>query len=175
MAASTARSGRSETEDAAMDEIDFTCAKILIVDDIAPNRELLEAYLDALPCEVRMASDGVEAIEEVEREEPDLILLDIMMPKMSGFEVCEKLKADPRKRNIPIIMVTALNEVGDVERGVEAGTDDFISKPFNKLELITRVKSLLRLRLMKQQLDQAHLYIEPERKPNLDEQTSPGD
>ncbi len=157
------------------DEVDFAGSKVLIVDDNAQNRELLEAYLDALPCKIRSVADGPEAIEAIDGDEPDLILLDIMMPKMSGFEVCEKIKANPKTRNIPIIMVTALNEVGDVERGVDAGTDDFISKPFNKLELITRVKSLLRLRLLKQQLNQSHSHIEPERRPDLDQQTSPGD
>ncbi len=157
------------------DDVDFNGAKILIVDDNAQNCELLEAYLASLPCDISMANDGIQAIEAVGANEPDLILLDIMMPRMSGYEVCQKLKADPITRKIPIIMVTALNEVGDVERGVEAGTDDFISKPFNRLELITRVKSLLRLRLLKQQLDQAQSNIEPERKPDLDMQMSPDD
>ena len=90
---------------------------------------------------------------------PDLILLDVMMPRMSGFEVCRKIKEDPYTRSIPVIMVTALNELGDIERGVECGIDDFLSKPVNKLELITRVKSLLRIRHLKRELDRtvAHL------------------
>ncbi|MFQ6048339.1 MAG: response regulator, partial [Phycisphaerae bacterium] len=91
---------------------------------------------------------------------PDLILLDIMMPKMSGFEVCKRLKCDPATRDIPIVMVTALNELGDIERGVECGTDDFLTKPVNRLELITRVKSLLRVRHLKSELERALAYLE---------------
>jgi len=83
----------------------------------------------------------------------------VMMPRMSGFEVCRKLKEDPATRAIPIMMVTALNELGDIERGVESGTDDFLSKPVNKLELITRVKSLLRVRHLKRELDRTMAYI----------------
>ncbi|HMD53248.1 MAG TPA: response regulator, partial [Phycisphaerae bacterium] len=90
---------------------------------------------------------------------PDLILLDIMMPKMSGFEVCRRLKADPRFHDIPILMVTALNELGDIERGIESGTDDFLTKPINKLELLTRVKSLLRVRHLKNQLERTLAYL----------------
>jgi len=82
------------------------------------------------------------------------------MPRMSGFEVCRKLKDDPKTRSIPIMMVTALNELGDIERGVESGTDDFLSKPVNRLELITRVKSLLRVRHLSQELDRTEAYIE---------------
>ena len=89
----------------------------------------------------------------VEREKPDLVLLDVMMPRMSGFEVCQKIKANPNTRDLVIVMVTALNEVPDYERAVESGTDDFLSKPVNKLELLTRVKSLLRVRLLRKKLD----------------------
>jgi CheY-like chemotaxis protein len=133
--------------------------KILIVDDNVQNVELLQAYLEGLPVISIVAHDGLEAIEQVGKEQPDLILLDIMMPKMSGFEVCKKLKADPATRDIPIIMITALNEISDIERGVECGTDDFLTKPVNKLELLTRVKSLLRLRHLKNELDRALAYM----------------
>jgi two-component system alkaline phosphatase synthesis response regulator PhoP len=95
----------------------------------------------------------------VQESRPDLILLDIMMPRMSGFEVCRKLKSDPETRDIPIIMVTALNELGDIERGVESGTDDFLSKPVNRLELLTRVKTLLRLRHLKDELERTLAYL----------------
>jgi CheY-like chemotaxis protein len=95
----------------------------------------------------------------VRQVQPDLILLDIMMPRMSGFEVCRKLKTDPETRDIPILMVTALNEMSDIERGVESGTDDFLSKPVNRLELITRVKSLLRLRHLKDELERTLAYL----------------
>ena len=126
---------------------------ILIVDDNPQNLELLVAYLEDLPCTLITATNGVEAMEQVEQQKPDLILLDVMMPRMSGFEVCKKLKADPATRSTLVIMVTALNEVGDIERGVESGTDDFLTKPVKKLELVTRVKSLLRVRRLKLELD----------------------
>lgn len=128
---------------------------VLIVDDNEQNLELLHAYLDELGGDVRIARDGLEAIDSVASSPPDIILLDIMMPRMSGFQVCEKLKKDPATRDIPIIMVTALNEVGDVERAIDSGADDFLTKPVNKLELLTRVRSLLRVRQLKRQLEDA--------------------
>ena len=132
---------------------------VLVVDDNAQNLELLVAYLDALNCRVVTATDGIEALEKVRQDAPDLILLDIMMPRMSGFEVCRKIKTDPQTRDVPIIMVTALNELGDIERGVESGTDDFITMPVNRLELVTRVKSLLRVRHLKSELDRTLAYL----------------
>jgi CheY-like chemotaxis protein len=137
---------------------DFS-GKVLIVDDNNQNVELLQAYLEGLPVEPIVARDGMEAMEKVASDIPDLILLDIMMPRMSGFEVCQKLKANPATRDIPIIMITALNEISDIERGVECGTDDFLTKPVNKLELLTRVKSLLRLRHLKNELERALAYM----------------
>ena len=128
-------------------------SRILLVDDNQQNLELIQAYLETLPVEIETARDGVEAIEAVERQQPDLILLDVMMPRMSGFEVCQKLKANPETRDIVVIMVTALHEVADYERAVESGTDDFLSKPVNKLELLTRVRSLLRVSLLRRRLD----------------------
>lgn len=130
-------------------------AGILVVDDNEHNLELIQAYLDELGGEVRVARDGAEALQAVAERAPDIVLLDIMMPRMSGYQVCEKIKGNPGTRDIPIIMVTALNEVGDVERAVDAGADDFLTKPVNKLELITRVRSLLRVRQLKRQLDAA--------------------
>ena len=138
---------------------DLAASKVLVVDDNAQNLELLVAYLDGLDCEVATAADGIEALEMVRQKGPDLILLDIMMPRMSGFEVCRKIKSDPATRDIPIIMVTALNELGDIERGVESGTDDFITKPVNRLELVTRVRSLLRVRHLKSELDRTLAYL----------------
>ena len=134
-----------------MSESQDFCAgsKILIADDNPQILELLEAYLEPLGVQVRLTTDGESTLAAVEQEAPDLLLLDIMMPKRSGFEVCRILKDDPRYREIPIIMVTALNEVGDMERAQETGCDDFLSKPVNKNELLTRVQNLLRLRHLK--------------------------
>ena len=134
-------------------------SKVLIVDDNQQNIELLAAFLEALPCKIITATDGVEALDKVAREKPDLILLDIMMPRMSGFQVCRKLKSDLATRDIQILMVTALNELGDIEQASECGTDDFVSKPVNKFELLTRVKSLLRVRHLKSELERALTYL----------------
>jgi CheY-like chemotaxis protein len=133
---------------------DLADAVILLVDDNVQNLELMQAYLESLPCRIRTAIDGLEAIKAINDDPPDLILLDVMMPRMSGFELCQKIKANPSTRDIVVIMVTALHEVGDFERAVECGTDDFLTKPVNKLELLTRVRSLLRVRLLKRRLDQ---------------------
>jgi CheY-like chemotaxis protein len=141
-------------------EADLRDSTILIVDDNAQNLELLQAYLESLGARLVTAGDGIEALAAIEQNKPDLILLDVMMPRMSGFEVCSKLKSDPATRSIPIIMVTALNEIGDIERGVESGTDDFLTKPVKKLELVTRVKSLLRVRHLKRELDRTLAYLE---------------
>lgn len=151
---------------------------VLIVDDYPQNVELLSAFLEALPVKIVTASDGVEALEKVAQYNPDLILLDIMMPRMSGFGVCQKLKGDPGTRDIQILMVTALNELGDIERATDCGTDDFISKPVNKFELLTRVKSLLRVRHLKNELERALTYlgeVEQEAETDLGEETDPKD
>src|ERR1700761_1430107 len=132
---------------------------VLIVDDNAQNVELLQAFLESLPVKIVTASDGVEALQKVAEHNPDLILLDIMMPRMSGFQVCKKLKGDPKTRDVQILMVTALNELGDIERATECGTDDFVSKPVNRFELLTRVKSLLRVRHLKGELERALTYL----------------
>jgi two-component system cell cycle response regulator len=132
---------------------------VLLVDDNPQNVELLQAFLEALPVKIVTAADGFDALEKVAQHSPDLILLDVMMPKMSGFQVCRKLKADPKTRDIQILMVTALNELGDIEQASECGTDDFVSKPVNKFELLTRVKSLLRVRHLKSELERALTYL----------------
>jgi two-component system alkaline phosphatase synthesis response regulator PhoP len=132
---------------------------ILVVDDNQQNLELLQAYLEDIDCKSVPAYDGLEALEIVADQPPDLILLDVMMPKMSGFEVCKRLKNDPKTEDIPIIMVTALNEYGDIERGIDSGTDDFISKPVNKLELLTRVKTMLKLKHLSDKLERTLAYL----------------
>ena len=120
---------------------------VLVVDDNEQNRELLEAYLEDM-AEVRIVSagNGIEALQKVESDRPELILLDIMMPKMSGFEVCKRLKADPKTRDITVVMVTALNETSDVERAAECGTDDYLAKPIDRKALVGQVRSLLAAR-----------------------------
>lgn len=140
-------------------EAKISGSRILVVDDNTQNLELIVAYLDGLECKVLTAVDGIEALEKIQDDQPDLILLDVMMPRMSGFEVCRKLKADPNTRDIPVLMVTALNELGDIERGVECGTDDFISKPVNRLELTIRAKSLLRVSHLKDELGRTLAYL----------------
>jgi len=134
-------------------EVDLSKATILLVDDNEQNLELMHAFLEELPCQIQTATDGIEAIEMIERRCPNLVILDVMMPRMSGFEVCQKIKSQPSTRDTVVIMVTALNEVSDYERAVDCGTNDFITKPVNKLELVTRVKTLLQLSLVKQGFD----------------------
>jgi len=132
---------------------------VLVVDDNQQNLELIQAYLEDINCTTVPAEDGPEALEIIAADPPDLILLDIMMPKMSGFEVCRRLKKDPKTTDIPIIMVTALNEFGDIERGIDSGTDDFLSKPVNKLELLTRVRTMLKLKHLTDKLERTLAYL----------------
>ncbi len=106
------------------------------------------------------AADGEQTLKQVADWHPDLILLDVMMPRISGFEVCKRLRANPATHDIAILMITALDQPSDIERAVEAGTDDFLSKPINKSELLLRVRSMLKARLNKRELDRALAYIE---------------
>ena len=132
---------------------------VLVVDDNQQNLELLQAYLEEVDCRTISAHDGLEALEIVGRDSPDLILLDVMMPKMSGFEVCKRIKNDPKTAEIPVIMVTALSEFGDIERAIDSGTDDFLSKPVNKLELLTRIKTMLKLKHLSDKLERTLAYL----------------
>jgi CheY-like chemotaxis protein len=132
---------------------------ILVVDDNPHNLELILAYLEDLDCRTVAAEGGLEALDVVRNDPPDLVLLDVMMPKISGFEVCRKLKSNPQTADIPVIMVTALNEMGDIERAIQSGTDDFLSKPVNKWELITRVKTMLRLKHLTDKLERTLAYL----------------
>jgi CheY-like chemotaxis protein len=140
-------------------EINIAGSRVLIADDNQPNRELLEAYLDDEGYEIVMAHDGEHTMELVAEQHPDIILLDIMMPRLSGYEVCEQLKANPETRKIPVLMVTALNEMGDIEKAIEKGCDDFLKKPVNRLELQTRVRSLLRVRHLQNERDRLLAYV----------------
>ena len=134
--------------------------RVLIADDNEANVELLEAYLADMDVDVAVAVDGQDTLDKAAAFDPHLILLDVMMPKLSGFEVCQRLKSDPKSRRIMILMVTALNEHGDMERAVEAGTDDFLSKPVNKEALLIRVQNMLKLRNVTDELERLRRYIE---------------
>jgi two-component system cell cycle response regulator len=127
-------------------------ARILVVDDIPANVKLLEVRLLAEYFEVLTASNGADALEICEMGKIDVVLLDVMMPGMDGFEVCRRLKLDPATAHIPVVMVTALDQVADRIRGLEAGADDFLTKPVNDLQLMTRVKSLVRLKTLTDEL-----------------------
>lgn len=134
-------------------------SRVLIADDNEPNRELLEAYLADIDCDIATAVDGADTLDKVAAFRPDVILLDVMMPKLSGFEVCQRLKADPATSPIMVLMVTALGELGDIERAVESGTDDFLSKPVNRVELVKRVENMLKLRHVSDELERLRSYI----------------
>ncbi|MBE0695033.1 MAG: PleD family two-component system response regulator [Aquamicrobium sp.] len=127
-------------------------ARILVVDDVPANVKLLEARLLAEYFEVLPAYSGADALEACENGKVDVVLLDVMMPDMDGFEVCRRLKVDPATQHIPVVMVTALDQVSDRVRGLEAGADDFLTKPVNDLQLMTRVKSLVRLKTLTDEL-----------------------
>ena len=143
------KTSHSDQADAPMPAI----GSVMLVDDNVQNLELLQAYLEDLDCPIRLATDGQEALDQIATDLPDIILLDIMMPRMSGFQICKRIKDDPKTRGIPVIMVTALNEESDVERAVDCGADDFLTKPVNRIELLTRVRSLLRVRNLQRELD----------------------
>ncbi len=121
-------------------------AKILIVDDEEKNVKLMEAILIPLGYEVFKAYNGEEALQQVQKESPDLILLDVMMPVMNGVEVCKRLKDDPETRLIPVVMITALGQVTDRIKGIEAGADDFLTKPVNRDEMLARIQTALRMK-----------------------------
>src|SRR6266566_3581767 len=127
-------------------------ARVLVVDDVPANAKLLEARLTAEYFDVVTATSGAEALAICERAQCDIVLLDVMMPEMDGFEVCRRLKAGPRTHHIPVVMVTALDQPSDRVRGLEAGADDFLTKPVSDIALIARVRSLSRLKLAADEL-----------------------
>lgn len=126
--------------------------KVLVVDDLLPNVKLLEAKLSNEYYDVSAAMNGLEGIKKAHEVAPDIILLDVMMPEMDGFETCKRLKADPELTHIPVVMVTALSDINDRVKGLEAGADDFITKPINEVHLLARVRSLVRLKVMLDEL-----------------------
>src|SRR6188474_3071237 len=127
-------------------------ARILVVDDIAANVKLLEARLTAEYFDVSTAMSGSEALTICERAQCDIVLLDVMMPEMDGFEVTRRLKANPATHHIPVVMVTALDQPSDRVRGLESGADDFLTKPVDDVQLMARVKSLVRLKALTDEL-----------------------
>lgn len=135
-------------------------SRILIADDNQANCELLDAYLADIDCEVDFAVDGQDTLDKVQSFQPDLLLLDIMMPKLNGFEVCQQIKSAPELKRTMVLMVTALNERGDIERAVQAGTDDFLSKPVNQIELVKRVQNMLKLKGVTDEVERLRKYIE---------------
>jgi DNA-binding response OmpR family regulator len=134
--------------------------RILIAEDNPEGAELLEAYLDGAGYDVEIAHDGDATLKKVQSFKPDLILLDVMMPKISGFEVCKRLKSKPETQGIIIHMITALDQHHDIDRAVEVGTDDFLTKPINKAELLLRIKAALASRQHIDPLAQTLAYIE---------------
>lgn len=135
----------------------FQESRILIVDDDPISRETLEDILYAQKYKLTFAENGIDSIKKVEENPPDLILMDIMMPKMNGIEACRKLKSDDKNKHIPIILVTALDSKDDMVKGLDAGADDFLTKPVNRIELRARVRSMLRI---KKQYDDLMLALQ---------------
>src|SRR5262245_13715137 len=127
-------------------------ARVLVVDDIPANVKLLEARLSAEYFDVVTAVNGVDALKLCERAECDVVLLDVMMPDMDGFEVCQRLKSNPATHHIPVVMVTALDQPSDRVKGLQAGADDFLTKPVSDVALIARVRSLTRLKMLTDEL-----------------------
>ena len=134
--------------------------RVLIVDDNQQNTELMQEHLSDGNYELATAYNGEEALRKIREWRPDLVLLDIMMPRLSGFEVCKRIRADPATAHTLVLMLTALDQPSDIDRAIEAGTDEFVSKPITKAELILRVRSLLRALHYKRELDRALAYIE---------------
>lgn len=143
----------------AGDPLPTPSPRVLVVDDYEPNVELMEAYLEEMGCQVWVARDGLDALRQVRRRPPDLILLDVMLPGLDGFTICRTLKGDPETRLLPVVLITALDQARDRLQGIEAGADDFIVKPVQRVELTARVRSLLRLKAVYDRLDDAARVI----------------
>jgi DNA-binding response OmpR family regulator len=134
--------------------------RILIVDDTPKNVKLLADVLSVKGYEVETAASGKEALEKVNNVTPDLVLLDVVMPNMTGYEVCRQIRANPQTEMLPVVMVTALDPGEERVKGIEAGCDDFLSKPINQPELLARVRSLLRIKSLRDQLEESNLTLE---------------
>src|SRR5258708_4994721 len=127
-------------------------ARVLVVDDIISNVKLLEAKLSAEYFEVSSAYNGIDCLAKIDEAQPDIVLLDVMMPGMDGFEVCRRIKTNPKTAHVPVVMVTALDQPSDRVTGLEAGADDFLTKPVDDAALFARVRSLVRLKMMTDEL-----------------------
>src|SRR4026209_2024800 len=134
--------------------------KILVVDDVAVNVKLLADLLAVIGYAVVTAASGAEALEKIDKEQPGLVLLDVMMPGMSGYDVCRKLRQNTATAMLPVIMVTALDPTQERVKGIEAGADDFLTKPINQPELLARVKSLLRIKTLYDELTDLNVNLE---------------
>ena len=137
-----------------------TTPRVLVAEDNPEGLELLEAYLSETDYEIQTVTDGEETLRKVRQWHPDLLLLDVMMPKISGFEVCKQIKADPATRDIVVLMVTALDQPSDIDRAVAAGTNDFFTKPINKTELLRRVHAAMHSRQFSGPIAQTLAYME---------------
>ncbi len=132
---------------------------VLVVDDGSADRQLAQAYLAGLDCDVRLAPDAASALQQIKAEPPDLVLLDVQMPGMDGYEVCRRIKAGPGGRMLPVVMISAMKGTDDRERALEAGADDFLSKPVSRLELVARVRLAQRLKALYDSLGRAEQVI----------------
>jgi putative two-component system response regulator len=133
--------------------------RVLVVDDVNANRRLMEVYLAQLPCTVLLAADGEQALQLIEVDQPDLVLLDVQMPGLDGFEVCRRIKSAPDGHLLPVVMITALSNTDDRVQALEAGADDFMSKPIERSELVARARSALRLKALYDKLESAEHVI----------------
>jgi len=135
-------------------------ARILVAEDNPRGAELIEDFLDGTGWNVRRAADGDETLKAVREWKPDVLLLDVMMPKLSGFEVCKRLRSDPTTRDLPVLMITALDQPSDIDRAVDAGTNDFLTKPIHKTDLVMRVRALLESRRLATDVERTLDYLQ---------------
>ena len=133
---------------------------VLVVDDVGTNIRLIEAHLAKAGYRILTARDGEEALSRIEEDAPDLVLLDVMMPRLDGFDTCSRIKNDPETQHIPVILLTSLNSIEDKIKGQAAGADDFITKPFERVELLLRVESMLRIKALHDQLTEKIAELE---------------
>jgi DNA-binding response OmpR family regulator len=134
--------------------------KILVAEDNPQGAELIEDFLDGTGWTVRRVADGEETLQVVHEWKPDALLLDVMMPKLSGFEVCKRLRQDSATRALPVLMITALDQPSDIDRAVDAGTSDFLTKPINATDLVARVRALLESRRHANEVDRTLNYLD---------------